>query len=178
MHLRDGPTAEKGCALRCSRRSRVHTISYSATCWNSPAPVSLFNSDTDERSATVMSFSPERKEPSKAGCYASLQPWTAPGNVSHSLRELGKRYGPAAPERGLSLPPGLPVIPILQVHETLPSKGLQRTARQLRPDGLMSADSAILPSGFLRPLIPALEPPQRGRAAPRAPRGAAPSSLG
>lgn len=33
-------------------------------------------------------------------------------------------------------------------------------------------------SGFLRPLIPALEPPQRGRAAPRAPRGAAASSLG
>lgn len=36
----------------------MHTISYSATCWNSPAPASLFNSDTDERSATVMSFSP------------------------------------------------------------------------------------------------------------------------
>lgn len=52
------------------------------------------------------------------------------------------------------------------------AEGLGRTARYLQPDELMSGDSEILPSGFFRPLISALEPPQRGRAAPRAPRGA------
>lgn len=109
----------------------------------------------------------ERKEPSRAGCYASLQPWTALGNVSHPPKwrseELGKRHGPSAPERGLSLPPRAPrFTESAGPRDAAAAKGLQRTARHLRPDGLMSADSAILPSGFLRPLIPALEPPQRG----------------
>lgn len=121
MHLRSGPTAGKGCALRCSRRSSADTVSYSATCWKSPTPASFFKQDTDERSATVMLFSPERKEPSRAGCYASLQSATALGSVPHPPREgFGKRHGPAAPERGLSVSHGLPLTPSLPVHETLP----------------------------------------------------------
>lgn len=161
----------------------MHTISYSATCWNSPAPTSLFNLDTDERSATVTRFSPGAEGAFEGRLLRFSAALDGAGErlTSSQVEELGARQmtwsvgsragtvpAPRAPRYTESLGP----------RDAAVAKGLQRTARHLRPDGLMSADSAILPSGFLRPLIPALEPPQRGRAAPRAPRGAAASSLG
>lgn len=184
MHLRNGPTAEKGCALRCSRRSSADTISYSATCWKSPAPASLFKPDTEMKGRLQSCASPrERKEPSRAGCYASLQTATALGNVPHPLTEgLGKRDGPAAPERGLSVSHGLPLTPSLQVHEilpwprdlserTLPTAGWADVGRQRDPAfGLFPSSHPRPRASRAQPRVPTrrgLTGPVRGRCEPQ-----------